>query len=362
MLCRTFFLFNVSGSSALEVVAWVGGFTSLLAAVIAVQQDDIKRILAYSTLSQLGYMVMAVGCGGPNSAMYHLTTHAFFKALLFLGAGSVIHSLQHEQNIWQMGGLSKKMPVTYWTFLIGTLALAGVPPFSGFYSKDAVLAAAFHHSLPLFGLGVLVAILTTFYMLRLVLVAFLGAPRSKVAEHAHESPGVMTVPLIALAVPSLLAGLWGIGRAYGSQFGLEEGVASSGWLNEILVPFSHAPAAAFGGLAAVALGALAAWTLYARAKKDPLPTTLGALADAMRNRFYFDELYARLIALTQESLATVANAVDQWVIAGFVVRGAQGTTELFGRALRLVQTGNLQTYAFFFVIGVAVVLFLMLGK
>ena len=140
MLCRVFFLLEPSG--ALPVIAWIGGFTALLAAVIAVQQNDIKRILAYSTLSQLGYMVMAVGLHGPTPAMFHLTTHAFFKALLFLGAGSVILALHHEQDIWKMGGLRKKMPVTFWTFLVGTLALAGVPPFSGFYSKDSILAQA----------------------------------------------------------------------------------------------------------------------------------------------------------------------------------------------------------------------------
>ena len=142
--------------------------------MIAIQQNDIKRILAYSTLSQLGYMVMAVGLGGPTPAMFHLTTHAFFKALLFLGAGCVIIALHHEQDIWKMGGLRKKMPVTFWTFLVGTLALAGVPPFSGFYSKDSILAqAAQQHNWPLFALGVFVAALTTFYMFRLVFVVVL---------------------------------------------------------------------------------------------------------------------------------------------------------------------------------------------
>jgi NADH-quinone oxidoreductase subunit L len=160
MLCRVFFLLN---SQALAVIAVIGGVTALLAAVIAVQQNDIKRILAYSTLSQLGYMVMAVGLGGPTPAMFHLTTHAFFKALLFLGAGSVIHALHHEQDIWKMGALRKKMPVTFWTFLVGTLALCGVPPFSGFYSKDAILAQALHvHNYPLFAIAALVAVLTTF--------------------------------------------------------------------------------------------------------------------------------------------------------------------------------------------------------
>src|SRR5207244_7341507 len=165
----------LDGISSLTIIAWIGGITALLAALMAVQQNDIKRILAYSTLSQLGYMVMAVGLKGTNAAMYHLGTHAFFKALLFLGAGSVIHAMHHEQDIWNMGALKKKLPVTFWTFLLGTLALMGIPPLSGFYSKDAILATAFEGSpFGLFPISVIVAILTTFYIARLIFVAFCG--------------------------------------------------------------------------------------------------------------------------------------------------------------------------------------------
>src|SRR5947208_12494806 len=168
MLCRVFFLLNVPNSNALMVIALIGGFTALLAALIAVQQNDIKRILAYSTLSQLGYMVMGVGLGSPAQSMFHLSTHAYFKALLFLGAGSVIVALHHEQDIWKMGALRKKMPVTFWTFIAGTLALAGVWPMSGFFSKDAILAQALHnHQYPLFSLGGLVGALNGVYMARL---------------------------------------------------------------------------------------------------------------------------------------------------------------------------------------------------
>jgi NADH-quinone oxidoreductase subunit L len=377
MLCRVFFLYAASqawpewaplwvqGITALEVIAWVGGFTALLAAVIAVQQNDIKRILAYSTLSQLGYMVMAVGLSGaspagPSPAMFHLTTHAFFKALLFLGAGAVIHGMHHEQNIWNMGGLKEKMPLTFWTFLIGTLALSGVPPFAGFYSKDAILAVALHQSPALFILGVLVAVLTTFYMFRLLLVAFTGIPRSAAARQAHESPRVMTTPLLILAVPSLLAGLWSIDLAYGRQFGSQEAAHSAGWLNQLFAPFSHAPVAAFASMAAVAFGLMLAWPLYSQARRDPLPDMLGWFARAMRNRFYFDEIYEKLIAWTQEALASLANGFDRWIIAGLFVRGTHGTTELFGRALRLLQTGNLQTYAFLFAFGVVILLLVFL--
>jgi NADH-quinone oxidoreductase subunit L len=359
MLCRTFFLFD---AEALTVISWIGGLTALLAAVIALQQDDIKRILAYSTLSQLGYMVMAVGLGTPAAAMFHLTTHAFFKALLFLGAGSVIVSLHHEQNIWKMGGLRSRMPVTFWTFLVGTLALAGVPPFSGFYSKDEILAGAFEKNIALFLVAALVAVLTTFYMLRLLLVAFLGGGRSKAASHAVESPPVMAVPLVALAVPSLLAGFWGIDVLYGRQFGLGVETVSGGWLSLAFAPFRSQPVVALASLGAVALGVVLAWPLYARAQRDPLPDKIGALSRALRNRLYFDEVYEKIIAWTQDALATAANLIDEWLIAGVMVRGAHGTTEFFGRALRLVQTGNLQTYAFFLAIGVALVLIFMLGR
>jgi len=177
MLCRVFFLLNIPGSNALAIIACIGGFTALFTAIIAVQQNDIKRILAYSTLSQLGYMIMAVGLHGQTSAMFHLTTHAFFKALLFLAAGSVILAMHHEQDIWNMGGLRKKLPVTFWTFLAGGLALAGIWPLSGFFSKDGILAQAWQHPNHLLGyglfiVGVGVAALTAFYMTRLFLVVF----------------------------------------------------------------------------------------------------------------------------------------------------------------------------------------------
>jgi NADH-quinone oxidoreductase subunit L len=344
------------------VISWVGGITALLAAVIAVQQNDIKRILAYSTLSQLGYMVMAVGLGGPVPAMYHLTTHAFFKALLFLGAGSVIHALHHEQNIWNMGALKGKMPITYWTFFYATLALCGVPPFSGFFSKDEILAQAYHHNVPLFILGVLVAILTTFYMFRLLFVAFLGPEKGDHASHAHESPRIMTWPLVVLAIPTVLSGFWGIDRTYAHQLAPGQEGHAVAWADRLFAPFNHAPAAAFAGLLAVVIGYVLAWRLYLNAKTDPLPDKLGFFSRAMRDRFYFDEIYQGLIAITQEAIARLADAFDRWIIGGLLVKGSHGGTELIGRGLRLLQTGNLQTYAFLCVAGLAIVLFLVLGR
>lgn len=374
MLCRVFFIYQapalwpetwtwLQGVSPLQIIAWIGGFTALLAALIACQQNDIKRILAYSTLSQLGYMVMAVGLAAPGPAMYHLTTHAFFKALLFLGAGSVIHGLHHEQNIWEMGGLRGRMRTTYRTFLIGTLALAGVPLLSGFYSKDSILAAAAardNGSVGLFILGTVVAMLTTFYMFRLVFVAFLGKPRSESAAHAHESPKVMTWPLVLLAIPTIFAGYWGIEAFLNQQFKPGEAAQLASWLAEMFAPFGHSPLAALASLAALVFGFSAAFALYRNATTDPLVQRFGWLARAMRNRFYIDEVYDKLIALTHEALARLANGFDRWIVAGLGVKGLSGLTDILGRMLRMLQTGNLQTYAFLFVLGIAVVLLIFL--
>jgi NADH-quinone oxidoreductase subunit L len=357
MLCRTIFLFDWQ---ALTVIAWIGGFTALLSALIAIQQNDIKRILAYSTLSQLGYMVMAVGLSGPTPAMFHLTTHAFFKALLFLGAGSVIHALHEEQDIWKMGGLCKKMGITFWTFLIGTLALSGVPPFSGFYSKDSILAQALEQkNYPLFVLGAAVAGLTTFYMFRLFYVAFVGKPRTEAAGHAHESPAVMTWPLIVLAVFAVIGGVIPISDIYATQFTGE--TPSLTLVQRMLEPL-HAPIPMFAGLAAVAIGWFIARALYQNTTSDPLPAKLGGLATAMKNKFYFDEFYEATFIRAHDFIAAVADFIDRWVVDWGGIGLVRGGTDFSGRALRLMQTGNLQTYAFLFVLGVAVVLWFVLGK
>jgi NADH-quinone oxidoreductase subunit L len=337
MLARVFFLFAGS-AGALTVVLWIGLITSLLAALMATQQDDIKRILAYSTLSQLGLMVSAIGLGVPVAALFHLFTHAFFKALLFLGAGSVIHSLHNEQNIWQMGGLQKKMPITFWTFLIATLALAGCPPLAGFWSKDGIVAAAFDKNA---ASGLVISAInffTAFYMARLFLVAFLGTARSEAANHAHESPPVMTVPLILLAIPSLIAGLPLISSLFFPE------VESS----EPSIPAIAVSLAVFLG------GALAGFALYRGKNSDPLDIPL------FENRFYIDQFYAGLVKWTQDSLAGIAAFVDRWIIDGGLVRGLGGTTWGFGFALRFLQIGNLQAYAFLFGFGVVLLLYLIL--
>jgi NADH-quinone oxidoreductase subunit L len=357
MLCRVFFLLD---ADALHVIAYIGGFTALLAALIAVQQNDIKRILAYSTLSQLGYMVMAVGLSGPTPAMFHLTTHAFFKALLFLGAGSVIHGLHEEQDIWKMGGLKKKMPVTFWTFIIGTLALSGVPSFSGFYSKDSIFGQALEQkNYLLFAVAVFVAALTTFYMFRLFFVAFLGEARTEKAKHAHESPAVMTLPLVVLAVFALVGGYIGITNIYGSQFIADHEPLSVA--QQALEPIKNIVPMCLG-IGAVVVGLFAAFALYRNAATDPLPAKLGGLATAMKNRFYFDELYEATFIRLHDFIAAVADWIDRWILEGAIIGAIRGGTDLSGRALRLAQTGNLQTYAFLFVLGVALLLYFVLGK
>jgi len=361
MLCRVFFLLEIPGSHALEVIAWIGGFTALLSALIATQQNDIKRILAYSTLSQLGYMVMGVGLHGPGQAMFHLSTHAFFKALLFLSAGSVIVALHHEQDIWNMGALRRKLPVTFWTFIFGTLALAGVWPFSGFFSKDTILAQALRaHNAGLFALGWVVAVLTAFYMLRLFLVAFSGPPKSELSQKAHESPPVILWPLRFLAVFSLIGGFVGLDAIYQRQFPAHDLVGALSWLQRLFLPFTESPLVAASGLLAAALGFAAAYYIYASVAKDPLPGRGGAWSRLIRHRFYFDEFYEATFIRFHEFLAALAAWFDRWIIAGAAVRGTHGTTELLGRALRLLQTGNLQTYAFLFALGVALVLWLVL--
>ena len=357
MLCRTLFLYN---ADTLHVIAYIGGFTSLLAALIAIQQNDIKRIISYSTLSQLGYMIMAVGLNGPTPAMFHLTTHAFFKALLFLSAGSVIIGMHHEQDIWQMGNLRKKMPVTFWTFLIGALALSGIPPFSGFYSKDSIFAQCLEQkSYLLLGVAVFVAALTAFYTFRLFFVVFFGQEKSKAAGHAHESPLVITLPLVVLAVFAAIGGFIGIVNNYGSQFIPDHETLT---VAQQLVEPLHTPVPMLIGIGVALLGIFLAFLLYKNAKNDPLPAKLGGLATAMKNRFYFDEIYEATFIRAHDFIATVADWIDRWLVEGACIGFLRGGTDLSGRALRLVQTGNLQTYAFLFVLGVALLLYFVLGK
>ena len=339
MLVRVAFIIQAS-QTALVIVAWIGTLTAVMAALIATQQDDIKRILAYSTLSQLGYMIMAVGLASSEAAMFHLFTHAFFKALLFLAAGSVIVMLHHEQNIWKMGGLSKKLPITFVTFGVGALALIGCPPFSGFFSKDAILALAYEHNTPIFAVALFTAFLTAFYVIRMLVIAFFGNPRSDIARESRESLPVMIMPLILLALLATLGGFGFFAR------------------NFLALPVENHIASVVPALAVIALiaGSGLAVAIYRQQETDPVDVKL------LRHKFYFDEFYSWLIHWTQELLARVAAFVDRWIIdAGAVGGGSRGTWGV-GALLRLLQVGNLQGYAFLFGLGVVALIYFALFR
>jgi NADH-quinone oxidoreductase subunit L len=329
MLVRVGFLIQPS-ATALPVIAWIGTISSVIAALTATQQDDIKKILAYSTISQLGYMITAVGLASGEAAMFHLFTHAFFKALLFLGAGAIIIMLHHEQNIWKMGGLSRRLQTTFLTFAVGTLALVGFPPFSGFFSKDAILALAYGRNPAIFALQLFTAFLTAFYMMRLVMVVFFGKPRSDSAQHCDEAPPVMTIPLVVLAVPAFLGGFGIIARRFLSLPVEKETL--------VLVPVL--------AFAALLMGGGLAFYLYRNPETDPIDAAI------LRRRFYFDELYAWLIDWTHELLARFAAFFDRWIIDAGAVRGTSGATWGTGALLRLLQVGNLQAYSFLFGLGI----------
>src|SRR5215211_3567475 len=334
MLVRVAFIIQAS-QTALLVVAWIGTITAVMAALIATQQDDIKRILAYSTLSQLGYMVMAVGLASNEAAMFHLFTHAFFKALLFLAAGSVIVMLHHEQDIWKMGGLRRSLPITFATFGAGALALIGCPPFSGFFSKDAILAIAYEQNLPIFAVALFTAFLTAFYVIRMLVIVFFGNPRSDSAREGRESPPVMTMPLIVHAILATLGGFAFFARNFLKLPTDKEAV--------VLVPVL--------AIIALILGVGLALALYLGRATEPVKLEL------LRRKFYFDEFYGWLIYWTQELLARVAAFIDRWFIDAGMVGGSSRGTWGIGALLRLIQVGNLQAYAFLFGLGIVILIY-----
>ncbi len=341
-LFTTIGLETIDGLWGIETIAWIGGITSLLAALMATQQDDIKKILAYSTLSQLGYMVMAVGLLNPEAGMFHLFTHAWFKALLFLGSGAVIYACHHEQNIWKMGELNNKMPITFITFAIGTLALCGFPFTAGFFSKEQILEAALKkENYALFGIAALVACLTTFYMMRLFFIAFLGKSKSDNAEHAKEVGPLMLIPLIILAVMALVSG-WNF---------------MGGWLSPLHHDFHfHIGPALFASLGAFIIGLAGAFVLYFNKEEDPLADH--PIAKVFRHKFYIDEFYAKLVSYAQDAVAAVIHFIDELIINGLLVDGLSRATGGIGRLFTRLQSGNLQGYAGLFGLGVIVVIYL----
>jgi NADH-quinone oxidoreductase subunit L len=347
-------------NNAGEIIAWTGAITSLLAALMATQQDDIKKVLAYSTLSQLGYMVMAIGLaghseGGPNLAgeagMFHLYTHAWFKALLFLGAGAVIYACHHEQDIWKMGGLAKRMKATTATFAIGTAALIAVPLFSGFFSKEEILLATLDHGhvTALFVVAAIVAVLTPFYMTRAFVVAFLGKPRGHGAEEAKEVPLVMLLPLVLLALLAIVAGF---------KFGPIDIPAALSAMDPRRHGAEHAGGQLVMGVsvAALLIGAGLGFVLYRNRTSDPLAAN--PLFKLFRHKFYLDELYLLLVKIFQDTVAAVVHFFDEIIINGLIVGGLARSTAGLGGLLRRMQTGNLQVYALLFSAGILLVVYL----
>ncbi|HEY1083048.1 MAG TPA: NADH-quinone oxidoreductase subunit L [Prosthecobacter sp.] len=352
MLVRCAFVIEASAAAA-EIIAWIGGITALMAALMATQQNDIKRVLAYSTLSQLGYMVMAVGllamqvgghhheAGPGHPAMFHLYTHAFFKAMLFLGSGAVIYACHHEQDIWKMGGLRKHMPVTFVTFAIGTASLMGVPYLtSGFWSKEAILGVAFEvkGGSPLFWIGVATAMLTAFYMTRLFVVAFLGKPRTDAAHHSVEAPIIMVLPLIVLALLTVV-----------TVFD-----KTAVWLEAMLPQHAetHHTVLIASALALV-LGSGTAWVLYKGKDKDPLNIKLFA------NKFYFDEAYAVIVKVFQDALAWIIAGLERLIVDGLMARLPAYLAARVGSAARILQGGHLQGYTFLLGLGVLLVIYVV---
>ncbi len=388
MVGRLYPLFALQGfehNPALTIVAWIGGFTAFLAATIAVAQDDIKRVLAYSTISQLGYMLMGLGVGGFTAGLFHLVTHAFFKALLFLGSGSVIHAVGHN-DMKRMGGLKDHMSITFKTYMIGMAALAGIPPFAGFWSKDEILGAAFHSHIPgakwLFALGLVTAFLTAFYMTRQIGLVFYGKLRDHHA-HPHESPPVMTVPLRVLAFFSATVGFIGIPGAN---------------LFERLVHFEAAPHHEFSvipmvlSIAATFLGIYAGYSLYIAnpirsPDEEPLRQRLGKLYDILANKWHLDWYDPQLpqpgyyVARGFIWMAILWRWFDLHIIDGivnaigyatayifaaayrwfdlYIVDGAVNFvgwfTKLVGNITRRIQTGLVQHYMFLVVAGLAII-------
>jgi NADH-quinone oxidoreductase subunit L len=360
MVARSHVLFT-HAPTAMYVVAIVGCATAFFAATIGLVQSDIKKVLAYSTVSQLGYMFLACGVGAFGAGIFHLMTHAFFKALLFLSAGSVIHAMGGEQDMWQMGGLSKKIKVTYWCMLSGTIAIAGFPPFAAFFSKDSILFAAYNSEnggKVLYGVGLLAAVLTSFYMFRLIWLTFYGEKRyDEHHVHVHESPGTMTGPLIILAVLSLTGGWFALPALFGGK----------DYFAEFLSPVFGAGEAAGGEasaslehwlsvVAVVAAAAGLAVAIWMYSKKVQRGTSEG-VHKLLYHKYYVDELYAAVIVRPLMWLSTnvLWKVVDAGMIDGAVNGVAEGAAAV-GDTVRHTQSGNTRSYAVWVVVGAIVVL------
>ncbi len=368
MVARSGILYALAPVS-MYVVALIGVVTAVFAATIALTQNDIKKVLAYSTVSQLGYMFLGLGVGAFSASVFHVMTHAFFKALLFLGAGSVIHGLGGEQDIRNMGGLRKKLPITFITFLLATLAISGIPPFSGFFSKDEILAHAFASNKIFWVLGVIGSMMTAFYMFRLLFLTFYGTYRGDEHKvHPHESPSSMTVPLIILAILSTIGGFVGVPESLGGTSQISK------FLDPVFQPAqakmmmienssSISEIALMGITVAVVLASiLLAWYFYVSRKRVPSPegTKLPVLTNLSYHKYYVDEIYNALITKPLDAISLfLKNIVDNKLIDG-IVNATGKLTEWLSGLMRFVQTGNVDFYLLAMVIGMACIIFFKL--
>jgi NADH-quinone oxidoreductase subunit L len=350
----------------MEMIAWIGALTALGAALIGTCQWDIKKVLAYSTVSQLGFMFLALGVGAFNAAMFHLMTHAFFKALMFLGSGSVIHSLNGEQDIRNMGGLKKYMPITHACFVIGWLAIIGAPPFAGFFSKDEILWMTWHSpmgSTALWFVAIVAAALTAFYMTRLMALSFWGEERIKDKSHLHESPPSMTIPLIVLAILSAVGGWFGIPHVIGGALGHIPNLLEAWYLPKLSeIPGITAPVVSTEvilmliSVLVAAASASFAYKSYTGSLNyaSQLAQKFPSIYRFIENKFFVDEFYQnRIIGPIVESGRGLWAYVDVNFIDKFSYGISQYIKDSSG-GLRLLQNGNLQQYAFYMVVGVLV--------
>lgn len=365
MIIRSNILFTLSPVT-LHLVAVIGIITAILAAAIAVSQTDIKKVLAYSTVSQLGYMFLGLGVGAYTGALFHVITHAFFKALLFLCAGSVIHAMSNEQDMRKMGGLKKKLPITFLTMLAGTLAISGIPPFSGFFSKDEILAYTYEQSPLLWIIGVITAVLTSFYMFRMLYLTFYKNFRGthEQEHHLHESPATMTIPLVILAVLAVFGGLIGIPEVLGGHHWLSGFLAPvfehPGLVTATATPLDHHTELI---LMAVSVGGAVIAALYAYfryVKGSHVPAVDGSSRDLLSklsyNKFYVDEVYEFIIGKPLNALSSFFyKIIDKMAIDGFVNGLGRATSE-GSKVLRLLQSGNVGFYIFMMITGIVALL------
>ncbi|MFT3827054.1 MAG: NADH-quinone oxidoreductase subunit L [Chitinophagaceae bacterium] len=357
MIARSNVLYTLSPVSQ-TVVAVIGLATAILAATIALKQNDIKKVLAYSTVSQLGYMFLGLGVGAYTGAVFHVMTHAFFKALLFLGAGSVIHAMHHEQDIRKMGGLRKYLPITHITFLVGCIAIAGIPPFSGFFSKDEILGAAYGVSPVYWAVGVIGAIMTAFYMFRLYATTFLGKFRGthEQEHHLHESPASMTIPLIVLAILAAGSGFFGVPEVLGGHHQLEHFLSPIFAVSEKLKAehhVEHSTEYVLMGIS-VAVALIAAFVALLRFSKKPDLQDASGFGKVLENKWYVDEFYNAVVVKPLNGLAKLLNTFIERDLIDWVVNGIGRLVNYFSRQVRLLQSGQVGSYVLLMVLSMVI--------